>query len=62
MHRQGDLNALHAANDDALGVAGLRSPWNPKTGAWELSFTLLKINADTPPLFMHMALLHSWVD
>ena len=44
-----------AANDDALGVAGLWSPWkNPATGAWELSFTMLTINADTHPLFMHM--------
>jgi putative SOS response-associated peptidase YedK len=44
-----------AANDDAIGVAGIWSPWkNPATGEWELSFTMLTINADTHPLFMHM--------
>ena len=40
-----------AANDETLGVAGLWSPWkNPETAKWELSFTMLTINADTHPL------------
>jgi len=44
-----------AANDEALGVAGLWSPWkNPETGAWELSCAMLTIKADTHSLFMHM--------
>jgi putative SOS response-associated peptidase YedK len=38
-----------------LGVAGLWSPWkNPATLEWELSFTMLTINADTHPLFKDM--------
>jgi len=44
-----------AANDETLGVAGLWSPWkNPATLEWELSFTMLTINADTHPLFKEM--------
>lgn len=44
-----------AANDETLGVAGLWSPWkNPETLQWELSFTMLTINADEHPLFRHM--------
>ena len=44
-----------AANDDTLGVAGLWSPWkNPETAEWELSFTMLTINADAHPLFKLM--------
>ena len=44
-----------AANDETLGVAGLWAPWkNPQTSLWELSFTMLTINADTHPLFKEM--------
>ncbi|MDN8615623.1 SOS response-associated peptidase [Variovorax ginsengisoli] len=44
-----------AANDETLGVAGLWSPWkNPETAEWELSFTMLTINADAHPLFKLM--------
>jgi putative SOS response-associated peptidase YedK len=44
-----------AANDETLGVAGLWSPWkNPDTAEWELSFTMLTINADEHPLFKLM--------
>jgi len=41
-----------AASDEALGVAGIWSPWkNPETLEWELTFAMLTINADTHPLF-----------
>jgi putative SOS response-associated peptidase YedK len=43
-----------AANDETLGVAGLWSPWKNPAGEWELSFTMLTINADTHPLFKEM--------
>ncbi|CAN7332879.1 SOS response-associated peptidase family protein [Variovorax sp. LjRoot84] len=43
-----------AANDETLAVAGLWSPWKNPAGEWQLSFTMLTINADTHPLFMHM--------
>lgn len=44
-----------AANDETLGVAGLWSPWkNPETARWELSFTMLTVNADDHPLFKQM--------
>ncbi|MEJ8814622.1 SOS response-associated peptidase family protein [Variovorax ureilyticus] len=44
-----------AANDETLGVAGLWLPWkNPETAEWELSFTMLTINADEHPLFKLM--------
>jgi putative SOS response-associated peptidase YedK len=44
-----------AADDDMLGVAGIWSPWkNPESGAWELSFAMLTINADMHPLFKLM--------
>ena len=44
-----------AANDDALGVAGIWSPWkNPATGEWENSFAMLTINADDHPIFKLM--------
>ena len=46
---------ITAANDETLGVAGLWSPWkNPQTREWELSFTMLTVNADEHPLFRHM--------
>jgi len=46
---------FEAANDATLGIAGLWSPWkNPQTGAWELSFTMLTVNADEHPQMRHM--------
>lgn len=43
-----------AANDETLGVAGLWAPWKNAQGVWELSFTMLTINADAHPMFKHM--------
>lgn len=55
--RTGDFipTRFTAANDETLGVAGLWAPWrNPETDAWELSFTMLTINADHHALFRLM--------
>ena len=43
------------ADGAPIGVAGLWSPWkDPVTGAWQGSFTMLTINADTHPIFREL--------
>ena len=46
---------ISRADGAPLGVAGLWSPWkDPVTGAWNDSFTMLTINADTHPIFREL--------